>query len=231
MFTSAAAGRRRAKPIPSWAGLLERLHERTGLSLPALRELKADEIPQPCRALLVHSSDMTSTLERFYGQTLRLRVLSRERQQNTYKREVILWLAEDEREVEYGVIQIYLDRLPPAARRLVLQEERPLGDILNGEAIPFLSWPQAFFRIKVDARSGVALGVRRPGFVYGRRNVLLDGSRHLLAEVIEVLASVDKSETAPGWAKPGIPAAHTNGTHLDTNQRLSPRTPMTQIRN
>ena len=90
--------------------MLERFYERTGLSLPALRELKAKEVPQPYRALLVHSSDMTPTLARFYGQTLRLRVLSRERQDDSYKREVILWLAEDARPVEYGVIRIFLDR-------------------------------------------------------------------------------------------------------------------------
>jgi chorismate-pyruvate lyase len=192
MFTNTLAGSRRARAIPSWAALLGRFYEQTGLSLPALRELKAAEVPQPYRALLVHSSDMTPTLTQFYGQALRLRVLSRERQDDLYKREVILRLAEDARPVEYGVIRIHLDRLPPAARRLVLQEQRPLGDILQGEAIPHLSWPQAFFRLKSDAHAGAALGLRHPGFLYGRRNVLLDGSRRLLAEVIEVLAPASK---------------------------------------
>jgi chorismate-pyruvate lyase len=133
---------------------------------------------------------MTPTLASFYGQALRLRVLGRELQDDSYKREVILWLAEDTRPVEYGVIRICLNRLPPAARQLVLQEQRPLGDILQGEAIPHLSWPQAFFRLKADAHAGAALGLQRADFLYGRRNVLLDGSRHLLAEVIEVLAPV-----------------------------------------
>ena len=142
---------------------------------------------------------MTPTLASFYGQTLRLRVLSRERQDDSYKREVILWLAEDARPVEYGVIRIHLDRLPPAARRLVLQEQRPLGDILHGEAIPHLSWPQAFFRLKSDAHAGAALGLRHPGFLYGRRNVLLDGSRRLLAEVIEVLAPAAKVQVGADW--------------------------------
>ena len=187
------------KTIPPWAALLERFYERTGSSLPLLRELKGEEVPQPYRALLVHSSDMTPTLERFYGQTLRLRVLSREHQDDSYKREVILWLAEDTRPVEYGVIRIFLDRLPPTARRLVLEEQRPLGDILHGEAIPHLSWPQAFFRLKSDARAGAALGMRHPGFLYGRRNVLLDGSRRLLAEVIEVLAPAAKVQVGADW--------------------------------
>jgi hypothetical protein len=202
MFTSTLAVSRHAQPIPSWAGLLERFYGPTGLAVPALKELKGTTVPEPYRGLLVHSSDMTSTLAKFYGETPRLRVLSRERRGNSYKREVVLWVGDGARPVEYGVIRIYLDRLPPVARQLVLREERPLGDILNGEAIAYLSWPQAFFRLKADAQAGAALGLRRPGFLYGRRNVLLDGSRHLLAEVIEVLAPASKRSLATANQQP-----------------------------
>ena len=205
MLTNALAGGRRARPLPSWAILLERFYEPTGRSLPALQELKGAEVPQPYRALLVHSSDMTSTLASFYGETPRLRVLTRERRNDSYKREVILWVTEGTRPIEYGMIRIHLDRLPLTARRLVLQEERPLGDILNGEAIAYLSWPQAFFRLKSDAHAGAALGLQHPGFLYGRRNVLLDGSRRLLAEVIEVLAPAAKVQVGADWreSRPG----------------------------
>jgi chorismate-pyruvate lyase len=219
MFTNTLAGSRRTQPIPPWAALLQRFYERAGLSSLVLRELKAAEVPQPYQALLVHSSDMTPTLASFYGQALRLRVLSRERQDDSYQREVILWLAEDARPVEYGVIRIRLDRLPPAARQFVLQEQRPLGDILHGEAVPHLSWPKAFFRLKPDAHAGAALGLRRAGFLYGRRNVLLDGSRRLLAEVIEVLAPVAKPEMAAAWGQPAIQTTPANGSRTDANHR------------
>ena len=229
MFTNTLPASRRAQPIPPWAALLRRFYERTGLSAPVLKELKAAEVPPPYQALLVHSSDMTPTLASFYGQTLGLRVLSREHQADSYKREVILWLAEDARPVEYGVIRIRLDRLPPAARRLVLEEQRPLGDILQGEAIPHLSWPQAFFRLKADAHAGAALGLRHAGFLYGRRNVLLDGSRHLLAEVIEVLAPVAKLETAADWGKPEVRTTPVNGSRPDVNHRSLRRMRMTKL--
>ena len=191
--------------MPSWAALLQRFYAGTGLCAPVLTELKPAEVPPPYQGLLVHSSDMTPTLASFYGQALRLRVLGRELQDDSYKREVILWLAEDTRPVEYGVIRICLNRLPPAARQLVLQEQRPLGDILQGEAIPHLSWPQAFFRLKADAHAGAALGLQRADFLYGRRNVLLDGSRRLLAEVIEVLAPAAKVQVGADWreSRPG----------------------------
>ena len=205
--------------MPSWAALLQRFYAGTGLSAPVLTELKPAEVPPPYQGLLVHSSDMTPTLARFYAQSLGLRVLSRERQDDSYKREVILWLAEDARPVEYGVIRIRLDRLPPAARRLVLEEQRPLGDILQGEAIPHLSWPQAFFRLKADAHAGAALGLRCAGFLYGRRNVLLDGSRHLLAEVIEVLAPAAKVRVGADWKESKPRSAPPNPGKTAANHR------------
>jgi hypothetical protein len=218
MLTQNPAAPRRAQVIPAWAALLERFYDRTGLSLPALRELAAEDVPPPYQGLLVHSSDMTPTLARFYGQGLRLRVLGRERRDDSYRREVILWLTEDARPVEYGVIRIHLERLPPAARGLVLEEQVPLGEILQRETVPHLSWPKGYFRIRSDAHAGAALGLRRPGFLYGRRNVLLDGSRHLLAEVIEVLApvaSAPREANGREYAGRGSPAS---GGRIDLNQ-------------
>jgi len=195
--------------------LLEKFYARMGRPLPRLEQLKADEVPQPYQALLVHSSDMTPTLEGFYRQPLGLTVLSREIEGESYLREVVLRLVEDDppgprpsaavwadspnpalrsgdgsRPVEYGVIRICLGRFPPAARQRVLAEQRPLGSILQSEGIPHISWPQAFFRAESDSHTGAVLGLRQPGDLYGRRNVLLDGARRLLAEVIEILAPV-----------------------------------------
>src|SRR6266851_2067752 len=59
-----------------WAALLERFYSRAGLTLPALERLSDDEVPQPYKALLVHSLDMTPTLEKFYRQPIDLTVLS-----------------------------------------------------------------------------------------------------------------------------------------------------------
>jgi chorismate-pyruvate lyase len=175
---------------PAWAALLDRFYAPAGLPLPNLTRLRPDEVPQPYQRLLVHSADMTPTLEEFYGRPLGLTVMSREREEDAYLREVVLTLAAEKCPIEYGAIRIHLNRLPPGSRRSVLEEQRPLGKILEIEAIPHLSWPQAFFRIESDSRTKAALRLGQPGELYGRRNVLLDGSRHLLAEVIEVLAPV-----------------------------------------
>ena len=173
---------------PGWAGLLERFYRKLSLPLPELQELDGQAMPEPYRQLLVHSSDMTPTLEAFYQQPMRLTVLTREQHDYSYLREVVLKSAEDSRPVEYGVIRICLDHLPPPASRRVLEEQRPLGNILHAESIAHLSWPQAFFRVDSDSHLGHVLYLSQPGPLYGRRNVLLDGSRRLLAEVIEILA-------------------------------------------
>ena len=158
-----------------------------GVVLPGTRE--GDDVPPPYKDLLVHSADMTGTLERFYGKTVGLAVLSRELQKDSYLREVVLHVDEEQRPVEYGVIQIYLRHFPATARRRVLEEQAPLGGILNSEAVGYLSWPQAFFCLESDAHIKTVLRLAQPSTLHGRRNVLLDGSRRLLAGPINFVVS------------------------------------------
>jgi hypothetical protein len=166
--------------------------------LPRLDRLQDHEVPPPYRSLLVHSSDMTPTLERFYGQRLQLAVLSREHEADSYLREVVLTPAQASRPVEYGVIRICLSHFSPRAGRRVLEEQQPLGAILQAEAIPHISWPQAFFRVESDGHMETVLDLPEAGALYGRRNVLLDGTRRLLADVIEVLAPVESRSPSVG---------------------------------
>ena len=180
--------------IPSWAVLLEQFYARSGHPLPSIYPVKDTQVPPPYKALLVHSADMTPTLEKFHGQPVGITVLNRDLQPDFYLREVVLNVSRngtsEPRPIEYGVIRICLNRFPAGARRRVIEEQRPLGAILQAEGIPHISWPQAFFRLESDSRLGGLLRLRQPAELYGRRNVLLDGSRHLLAEVIEILPPV-----------------------------------------
>jgi chorismate-pyruvate lyase len=193
MFATASKASPQTEHLPSWGALLERFYARLNLPLPSMARLLDQDVPEPYRRLLVHSHDMTPTLEGFYRQPMCIAVLSREREEGAYLREVILKPAAEARPVEYGVIRICLDNLPATARQRVLEEERPLGNILQTEAVPHLSWPQAFFRVDADSHMTRVLRLRQPGVLYGRRNILLDGSRRLLADVLEVLAPVDNT--------------------------------------
>ncbi len=193
-FHSAATAVRRLKRQPQWAALLGRFYARLQTPVPMVEPLKGQQLPEPYRGLLVHSRDMTPTLEAFYEQALGITVMGREIDAGNYWREVLLTTVNDGKPVEYGVIRMHLDHLPPVARRKVLAEEKPLGNILQTEGIPHLSWPQGFFRVKADAHLSWVLRLSGPGFLYGRRNILLDGSRRLLAEVIEVLPLAEASK-------------------------------------
>ena len=175
---------------PPWAALLDHFYRRLGLALPPMARLHPQEIRQPYRRLLVHSEDMTPTLEGFYGGPLHLKVLSSECSADTYQREVVLELASNRRPVEYGAICIHLQHLPEAARRIVLEEGHPFGRILQTHPIAHLSWPQAFFSVRSDAHMSRLLGSKNPAELCGRRNVLVDGHRRLLADVVEILAPV-----------------------------------------
>lgn len=187
----------------AWLALLERFYERSSLPPPLVREMRGREVPQPYCALLVHSSDMTPTLERFYCQRMGIKVLSRELQPSAYLREVILTRANDGSPVEYGVIRICLDHLPAQAARRVLEEQAPFGNILQTEGLAHLSWPQAFFRVESDAHMRGVLRLEQAEVLYGRRNVLLDGSRRLLAEVIEILSPIaERQSGANGFHQP-----------------------------
>ncbi len=208
MISNAATYRDRLQRPPLRLALLERFYKRNGLALPRITTLRSADMPKPYKRLLVHYHDMTSTLESFYGHSLRITVLSRELEEGGYLREVVLEPTGEAPPVEYGVIRISLNQLPASARRAVLDEERPLGNILHTEGVPYLSWPQSFFSVASDAHMERVLGLQQPGDLYGRRNLLLDGSRHLLAEVIEVLAPASGlNGAAVGGSQPasGLP--------------------------
>ncbi len=178
---------------PAWAALLGHFYARLGVPFPSLTRLSGEEVPEPYRRLLVHSNDMTPTLEQFYRRRLCLRVLGRERAPEAYQREVVLQLAGNRRPASYGAICIHLPNLPESARQIVLAETLPFGRILHSEMIAHLSWPQAFFRADADPHMSRLLDVADARVLYGRRNVLVDGQRRLLAEVIEILAPVPES--------------------------------------
>jgi chorismate-pyruvate lyase len=180
-----------APPAFAGARLLEEFYRREGLPLPDLHAIQGGGMPQPYRSLLVHSNDMTPTLEQFYGQRLWLRVRQRFQDGECYFREVALLEAQNGRPVEYGVIRIDLSRFDRAARRKILEEHYPLGRVLQEDAIAHTSWPRAFLQVPADARLRRILEFSRPTMLYGRRNLLLDGRRKLLADVIEILRPVE----------------------------------------
>lgn len=166
---------------------LTEFYRRAGVPLPEFRLVDAARVPEPWRGLLVHDRDMTPTLEEHHGGEIRIEVLGRERRGEAYFREVILRRQRDDRAVEFGANCIDLTRLPPLVRRLVLQEQLPLGHLLKAHDFPHHGKPRAFFRVEADAVIRRAFGLEGPTTLYGRRNTLRDREGRPFSDVIEIL--------------------------------------------
>jgi chorismate-pyruvate lyase len=158
-----------------------------GTPLPVVTIVAPEDIPEPYRSLLVHDSDMTSTLENFYQDKLRVHVLGRHMVEDKYLREVALTLDRTGRRVEYGAIKISIDLFPMEARREILRGEVPLGRILTAFGVAFSSRPSAYLRVASDEFITGALDLELSHLLFGRRNTLLDSWDRPLAEIIEIL--------------------------------------------
>jgi hypothetical protein len=152
-----------------------------------LQQIDGEEMPEPYKRLLVHTSDMTSTLESFYEEPIHVQVLSRAQQGNDYFREVVLCTERESRPVEFGAIKMNLALFPETAKRQILEERWPLGRILKDCAVAYTSWPKAFLKIASDRLINSALGLKGAHVLYGRRNTLLNSDSQSLAEIIEIL--------------------------------------------
>jgi chorismate-pyruvate lyase len=166
---------------------LDHFYLASGVPVPEATETSGEDIPEPYRSLLVHGDDMTPTLEAAYRQRIHIRLLNRMVHDEVMLRQVVLVLDKDERPVEFGAIRIQLTRLPPEARRLVLEGRLPLGRVLQDFFIGHSSRPAAYFSMQADALIGAALEVPSLQQLYGRRNKLLVPSGEVLAEVVEIL--------------------------------------------
>ncbi len=166
---------------------LDEFYIQASRRLPHIDAIPANELPQPARSLLVHERDMTPTLAKFYGGPIRLEVLSRYERGDFYFREVLLFSGEDEIPVEFGAIKIDLALLPPVARRAVLEEHLPFGQLLDEHKIKHSSKPKAYLRLFSDDFMNSVLCLAKPQILFGRRNTLFNDDQRSLAEIVEIL--------------------------------------------
>lgn len=170
--------------------LLAKAFDRQRAGRPQLRPLSAAAIPQPYRSLLVHNSDMTSTLKHYHQDNLSLRVLHLEVSQSELRREVLLCRCADGKPVEYGVIRIVLPIFDSPAREAILRGVVPLGQILDNFGIRYLSRPNEYFRIDDNEYLRRRLDDRSTAERFGRVNTLSNHAGSTFAEVVEILPTI-----------------------------------------
>jgi len=166
---------------------LDEFYALANRELPSIEQIDGAQMPEPYRQLLVHNEDMTPTLEKFYDERIYLNVISRQTRGDFYFREVILLTQRTRTPVEFGAIKINLALFPSSARRLVLEEQEPLGTILNEHKIVHTSRPKAFLRIEADSFIKGALQLSGKQLLFARRNTLFDPQLRALAEIVEIL--------------------------------------------
>jgi hypothetical protein len=159
----------------------------TERALPEVRFIEAVCIPQAYRQLLDHSNDMTSTLQRFHHEEIRVRVLESRHDNTSYEREVLLVTRDTCRTVEFGAIEIFLELFPSGAQREIFRAEMPLGAILQSFRIEYKSRPRAFFEIESDNVMNAALTLSHMQILYGRCNEIRKTEGELLAQMVEIL--------------------------------------------
>jgi hypothetical protein len=173
---------------PETASLLKPLADfYTDRALPKVGWIEAARMPQACRQLLDHSNDMTSTLQRFHDEEIRVHVLASRKDDVFYAREVLLVTRDTRRTVEFGAIEIRLELFPLEAQREIFRAEMPLGTILRSFRIDYVSKPRAFFEIESDDHMNAALALSQTQTLYGRANEITNTEDQVLADIVEIL--------------------------------------------
>ncbi len=169
---------------------LKEFYTRAKLPLPRIEAISSDGVPEPYKSLLVHSNDMTPTLEGFHKSEIHLEILSRERRGDFYFREVVLRLNDSEQPVEFGAIKIYVARFPEEAQDLILQEHVPLGHVLKECGVRHRTEAKAFLRVESDALMNQVFGLDQPTELFGRKAVISDLQGRPLSEIVEILPPI-----------------------------------------
>jgi hypothetical protein len=176
------------KTCPKLLALLEGFYRGMPGQTPSEAEmLRAEEIPEPYRRLLVHRRDMTSTLSDYHGEELRLRVIERTLTDDWLARHVVLEGGQSRRPVEYGASRTNLGILDEPVRHQILQGRVPLGGVLNQHGIEYGSCPGAFFRVPSNDLIERLFELRQTEGLFGRCNCLTDAAGQTISEVIEIL--------------------------------------------
>jgi len=166
---------------------LDRFCARDERSPPEAVQVDPSEIPQPYRKLLVHSNDMTPTLEKYHGARIYLEALTVLDQPDAYAREVVLRLEGSGKPVEYGAILIFLDQLDVPVQAEVREARRPLGTLLEEYSQVRESHPSKYFRVVPDQTIQRIFGVNAGDAVYARKNRIVNKAGIDLAQVLEIL--------------------------------------------
>ena len=93
-------------------------------------EIQAEELPQPSRRLLAHTSHMTVTMEKHHQSKVDVHVLDRISTDRHYSRKIALKRQSDGKVVQFGIVRLAKNALADEVFKEIASEQQPLGRIL-----------------------------------------------------------------------------------------------------
>ena len=168
---------------------LDVVYSRSGVELPDVSAIAPDDIPPPYRSLLVHTTDMTLTLERHFGGRVTLRPLATFSNGAWYFRRVLLAQEYTGRPVEMGAIRIKVGAFTSRIRQQILKNDVPLGRLLRDGGVRYESRPKMFLAITPNAEMMGVFWMREPRTLYGRRTEMIHNGAKI-GDIVEVLPLV-----------------------------------------
>lgn len=90
----------------------------------------ATELSPAAAKLLNHNRHMTESVESFYGSPVNVEVIRTLEEGANYAREILLRRQSDNEVVQYGVVWLARQSLPPDVMREIEAEDQPLGRVL-----------------------------------------------------------------------------------------------------
>ena len=130
---------------------------------------------------------MTSTLANFHDSEIGLEVLVEESDSTEHCREVILLSTRNDKPVENGAIQIWLDTFPPREQAAIVEGRQPSGGILNQMDRPYTSSHHGFDTISAPEICQKCFECQEGAVLYGCYDNLSSEDGPELAVIIEIL--------------------------------------------
>lgn len=166
-------------------------HTPTPAPPPPCPHVSEADLPDTFRQLLAHHDHMTTTLARYHGRPVQLRVIAHNTDRRNYRRMITLTPTGAARPVEFGIVRIDLTSTPPEPRAEILDARVPLGDILIRHNVLRRIEPLAFLRVPPDHPFAAPLLTATPDdepprAVYGRIGIIHCADRPAI-ELLEVV--------------------------------------------
>ncbi len=152
-------------------------------------EIHAEELPDPSRMLLAHTSHMTVTMEDFHRCAVQVKILSRKVTSTHYSREIVLTRETDGAVVQYGIVRLNLGVLSPEVVEEIQRGQLPLGKILINRDILRDVKLMTTWKIQAGPALRDAFQMDRLEVCYGRTALIYtDGVPAI--ELLEVVADI-----------------------------------------